>query len=326
MSTQNKPKLSIKKQIDFFKQKGIEFNVMDERQAYSFLQNNSYLFKIKAYCNTYKIKDENNKTLKYKNLDFAYLVDLSIIDMHFRRFIIRLTLDLEHLIKTKLIRDFNSSSENGYDIVINFLNSNRHANDFLNRAINDTNILKQRGGDLYSIVQFLLDKYGHDLAIWNYLEIIQFGDLIELAKFFYKRNKNIEFDAIKDTLFNAKFLRNADAHNNCMLADLKDNICTPQKQIVDEIYRKKIFKRRTRKYIENNMKNRVLNDFITTIFIYDKICKSKQMKQYCFKELLELISTRFIRNKSYYIKASTIRKRYMFILRVITYFEKISKI
>ena len=321
MSAQNKPKLSIKKQIDFLKQKGVEFNVMDEKQAYLFLQNNSYLFKIKAYCNTYKIKDKNNKTLKYKNLDFAYLVDLSIIDMHFRRFIIRLTLDLEHLIKTKLIRDFNSSSENGYDIVSDFLNHNHHANDFLNKSLNDTNNLKQKGKDLYSVIQFLLDKYGSDLGVWNYLEIIQFGDLIEFAKFFYKRNTNIEFDAIKDALFNAKFLRNAAAHNNCMLADLKDNISTPQKQIVDEIYRRQIFKRRTRNYIENNMKNRVLNDFITTIFIYDKICKSKQMKQYCFKELLELISTRFIRNKSYYIKASTIRKRYMFMLRIIAHFN-----
>ena len=88
MGNQDKPKLSIKKQIERLKSKGIKFEFYSETDAYYFLQNNSYLFKLKAYCNTYKKKDALGKTLPYQDLDFAYLVDLSIIDMHLRRFLI----------------------------------------------------------------------------------------------------------------------------------------------------------------------------------------------------------------------------------------------
>lgn len=121
MSKQEKPKLSIKNQIEKLKQKGVKFEIFNEDKATKFLQNNSYLFKVKAYCNTYKQKDKDGKTLPYQNLDFAYLVDLSTIDMHLRRFIIRLTLDMEHILKTKLMRDFNNSASDGYDIVAEFL-------------------------------------------------------------------------------------------------------------------------------------------------------------------------------------------------------------
>ena len=48
MGNQDKPKLSIKKQIERLKSKGIKFECYSETDAYYFLQNNSYLFKLKA--------------------------------------------------------------------------------------------------------------------------------------------------------------------------------------------------------------------------------------------------------------------------------------
>ena len=62
MGNQDKPKLSIKKQIERLKSKGIKFEFYSETDAYYFLQNNSYLFKLKVYCNTYKKKDALGKT------------------------------------------------------------------------------------------------------------------------------------------------------------------------------------------------------------------------------------------------------------------------
>lgn len=55
-----------------------------------------------------------------------------------------------------------------------------------------------------------------------------------------------------------------------MLANLKDNINNPQNDVINEIYRLKIFKNKTRNYIKNQMKNRTINDFIVALFIYNK--------------------------------------------------------
>ena len=284
------------------------------------------MFKLKAYCNTYKKKDALGKTLPYQDLDFAYLVDLSIIDMHLRRFLIEFTLDIEHILKTKLIRDFNTSEFDGYDIVRDFLHENTHAKDFIGEEIGKIRKLKQNGKDLLHVSQFLLEKYEYDLAIWNFIEVIQFGILVDFAKFFYDRHINLEFNSIKHGLFNVKFLRNSAAHNNCMLADLKNNIQTPQKQIVDEIYRLKIFKRKTRTYINNQMKNRVINDFVTAIFIYDRICKSRKMKIYCYKELQSIFLNRLVRNRQYYERSHIIKTKCIFCFRIIQYFNKISNL
>ncbi|QOQ87309.1 Abi family protein [Campylobacter corcagiensis] len=230
MAVNNKPKLSIQRQINKLKTKGIKFVIFSQSEAYKFLQNHSYLFKVKAYCNTFKEKDTNNKTLPYCNLDFAHLVDLSTIDMHFRRFVIRLTLDIEHALKTKLMRDFNLSNNDGYDIVSNFLTSNSYTYNFICREINKTNNNINSGRDLISTNQFILSKYGMDLAIWNFIEVIQFGHLIEFMKFFYSRYPNRNFRKIENSLFNVRCLRNGSAHNNSLLSNLKDNIQNPQNE------------------------------------------------------------------------------------------------
>lgn len=122
--------------------------------------------------------------------------------------------------------------------------------------------------------QYILHKYKWDLAIWNFVEIVQFGSFLEFANCFYQRYKNLEFNSIKNSLFNIKCLRNAAAHNNCLLSNLNDNIKNPQKQVVDEIFRRKIFKNKGSNYIKNNMKNRVVNDFVVAIFVYNAVCKS----------------------------------------------------
>jgi len=273
------------------------------------------VFKVKAYCNTYKQKDKDGKTLPYQNLDFAYLVDLSTIDMHLRRFIIRLTLDMEHILKTKLMRDFNNSASDGYDIVAEFLKKDSYVDNFIDEQI-------KKSSKPMTPAQFILRDYKkEDLAIWNFIEVIQFGHFINFAKFFYEKYTNDDFNKIKDSLFNIKCIRNACAHNNCILADLKDNISQPQRQTIDKIFNKKIFKNLTPKGISNNLKNQTINDFITLLFVYDEICKSKDMKKYCYIELVELLTKRLLRNKVFYKNNILIKARFRFCTRIINYLK-----
>ena len=76
-----KNKLTIDKQVIDLKDKGVLFNIMNEDDAHKFLRYNNYYFKLKSYARNYPINPKNGK---YVNLEFAYLVDLAVIDMKLR--------------------------------------------------------------------------------------------------------------------------------------------------------------------------------------------------------------------------------------------------
>lgn len=52
MSHSTKPKLDITSQISYLETKGIKFSINNKLSATSFLTNNSYFYKLKAYCKT----------------------------------------------------------------------------------------------------------------------------------------------------------------------------------------------------------------------------------------------------------------------------------
>ena len=84
-----RPKLTIEQQVNHLKDKGVTFVLCTEDQAVSFLKYSTFFFKVKAFDKDYVV---NPTTGKYLNLDFAYLMELSILDMHLRRLILHATL------------------------------------------------------------------------------------------------------------------------------------------------------------------------------------------------------------------------------------------
>ena len=110
-----RPKLTIEQQVEHLKKKGVKFELCSEEQAVSFLKNSTFFFKVKAFDKNYTVNPQNGQ---YLNLDFAYLMELSTLDMHVRRLILHATLDIEHYLKVWLIREISEDpSEDGYDIV-----------------------------------------------------------------------------------------------------------------------------------------------------------------------------------------------------------------
>src|SRR5699024_6092128 len=97
IKAKNKEKLTIEEQIDYLKLKGITFNQTSEDEAKKYLSGNSYYYKVTAYRKNFPKNREN----KYQNVDFSTLKDLATIDMHLRYLLIKLSLDIEHAIKTK---------------------------------------------------------------------------------------------------------------------------------------------------------------------------------------------------------------------------------
>ena len=304
-----KQKLNVSEQVNHLKTKNVLFTITNKPNAINFLENNSYFYKLKSYCKNYEKRIDGT----YINLEFAYLQELSILDMHFRRFNLRLTLDLEHMLKTKLINDFNKNNDcDGYLIIKDFLNKN-------NRLKNELDSYTPTG---YTAKDNILKKYNTDLAIWNFIEIVEFGKFITFCKFYYKRYPDTTSNDIIDLLWSVKCLRNSSAHNNCLLHNLRP---IPQPSFKRNIKVTKLLKDNllmSKKTIEKKMQIPTIHDFLISLLVYRKILSSEKMLKYFDKDLHNLINLRFKR-KEYYFKNNTLlSSNYNFIRKVIIFLKK----
>lgn len=311
MSQTTKPKLNIVDQVDYLENRGVKFTIKDKAFAVNFLTNNSYFYKLKAYCKNYdkKVSDDT-----YINLEFAYLKELSTLDLHFRRLCIRLTLDIEHTLKTKFIKDFNNNQNcDGYQIVIDFLN--------IETGLNNKLITYNPTG--YVAKDSILGKYGMDLAIWNFIEIIEFGNFIKFCNFYYNQFPDTVYSDIKNMLWSVKCIRNSSAHNNCLLHNLKPNSYSTFRKnnyITNILYRNLGM---SRVAIDKKMSIPSIHDFIILLIVYKKICKSKYMIDALYKDLHKLINLRFKLHKEYFEKNTLLTSNFVFLRKVIIMLKKI---
>jgi len=203
-----RPKLSIPAQISDMKDAGITFDVVSEADAKRHLETQTYYFRIKAYAKNYEKYVSTDKQGQYINLDFAYLMDLSDIDTLLRDHIMKMILELEHFLKVKLLSDFNMSHEDGYEIIQEL---------FRMQPELKTKIEEEKSNT--STSNDLVAKYKDDWAIWNIVEVLSLGSFAELYALFYNRN-NIK-DPYSKLIHPVRMLRNAVAHNNCLINRLR---------------------------------------------------------------------------------------------------------
>lgn len=309
MSHIKKTKISIKEQIEHLKDKGVLFNLTDSDKAESFLTNNSYFYKLKSYSKNYDKRADGT----YINLEFAYLQELSTLDMHFRRFVLRLTLDLEHILKTKLIKDFNLNRLcDGYQIVQDYL--------LVNPTLKSE--LSKFNPSGYTAKDVILNKYNNDLAIWNFIEIIEFGKFINFCDFYYSKYPDSLFDEVKSLLWSVKYLRNSSAHNNCLLHNLRPLDYSSFKRnrnitkfLVSNIHMSK-------KNIEKKMQIPTLHDFTSSLIVFKKLSNNSKFNTAFHKELRNLVNHRFSRNKIFFLKNNLLTSNYIFLRKVIIFLKK----
>ena len=308
----SKQKLLVEEQIKYMKvESGIDFNIINEEEAKHFLTYNNYYFKIKAYAKNYEKYCKGDLAGKYINLEFAYLVELSILDMYFRRFIIKMTLDIEHYLKTMLLRDFNNNSdEDGYNIVSSLYLKYPYIKDNIHNKGN------------HSACTDLVSKYRDDFAIWNIVEVLSFGDFIKLYEMYYKKYSTS--GSMENFLWSVKFIRNAAAHNNCLINSLRipysSNI-RPNKQINTFISKIDGISTSTR---IKRMKNPVIHDFVVSLYVFNNVVTSANIKKNTMVELNDFMETRMVVNKKYFMENQVLTSSYNFIKIIVDYFYSLS--
>lgn len=291
--------------IAHMKQKGITFNIVNEDEAKNFLEEHNYYFKLASYRKNYNKIPKGERIGQYIDLDFAYLKDLSTIDCHLRYLVLQMCLDIEHALKIMLLHDIEKNQkEDGYQIVNLWDNTNRHRNEIFKH-------LKT------SYCKDLINKYHPDYPVWVLVELISFGELCKFIEFYDKTYpKRLSFDV--KLLFLVRDLRNACAHNNCLIHNLKaDYHSKPNPTLLKQVQAIKNISKRVR---NAKLKNKPIHDFTCLLFVYPLIVKSTRLRKMRKKELIKLIKKRMIKHADYYNKNDAIKTTYIFIKKILLEF------
>ena len=304
----NKPKLSVVEQINHMKSKGIGFNIINEDVAASFLENNNYYFKLKSYAKNYATYQLGESKGRYVNLEYAYLMDLSIIDMHLRHFILTASVDLEHALKVRLLKDFNGSPDDGYQLVGKYLIEHPDVLAAIQK--------KQRNSYTSDLVNKLFKE---SFAIWNIIEVLSLKDFLVLYRRFYEEypesltgpNYYYPMQAVRK-------LRNAAAHNTCLINSLRKPYCGLPRYNphVDKLLTKIDVSKESRR---KNKSNQLIYDFITMLSLISEVIPNGKMRQKILDNAQDLFHNRMLQNKEYYSKESSITSAYIFVNKVIDF-------
>ena len=240
-------------------------------------------------------------------MDFAYLQELAIIDMHLRHFLLKTTTDIEHIIKVHFMSDFLNSESDGYEVVEQFMSEYP---DIKNKILQKKNS---------SYCNDLINKLEHEgYALWNIIELLSFGDFINLYQFFYRQYPN----ALSGINYiypmrNIKNLRNASAHNNCLLDQINkelDRGIRQNKKIVTYVTHIPDMSKSTR---ISCMKKAAVYDFVTLIYVIDTAIEPGGIRNHIISDLKHLVNERMPRHKEYFIKNNSLVMVYEFLKQIV---------
>lgn len=321
----NKPKhTSNELVIKMRDEKGIKFNIINETDAELYLLNVNNYLRTAAYRKNYQKKSKGIYKDKYIDLDFAYLQELSTIDMHLRNIISQMARDIEHSLKVKILKEIESNSnEDGYTIVKDFLDQNNYSvksiaamscSPFTGDLIqNYFKIQSKKDMKTGKLKNKIIDY--SSCPIWVFFELITFGELIKFYTFYnYRNNKK---GLVSENILNlAKSLRNAASHNNCIIFNLECNTSRAPIELSNRILQITEINKSQR---QKKLSTRPTLEFVGLLYCYDKLVSSN-VKKHTIDNLKELFFIRMLRNKEYFTRNELIKSTYDFCCKVINGF------
>lgn len=312
-----KPQLTPEQQVEHLRKKGVKFKLCFEAEAIDYLSKNNNYFKLRAYRKSFEKYVGGEKDGTYIDLDFAMLKDLAIIDMRFRYVLLSMSLDIEHFEKVRLLKYISESSSDGYDIVSRFLSDLQRIENTPNSYKPYTSLMSEihRNKDS-EYCGGIIKKYDGPYPVWAFVEIISFGSFISFLKYCGEYFNEKEFIDNFYLLKDVKRLRNAAAHNNCVIHDLHPNTTKHKTNFsVNRFLSSPEFgiskASRTRR-----MSNSAVNDIVTLIYAHISIVSSLGILNAQGKSLKEVIE-RCYKNIDYYKDNDTILNTFDFLKKVV---------
>ncbi|WP_407436576.1 Abi family protein [Treponema sp.] len=319
---QNKPKLSSAQLVQKMKNdKGITFKIISEAKALKYLFNNNNYLRTASYRKNYqKFLNGQNKG-KYIKLDFGYLKELAEIDSLLRIQLSKACFDIEHDLKIRLLKDCETNpKDDGYKIVDNFLKANPYVVGKLEAASTSpftTNLLNkyftvskvynnQKQRDEYKITAF------NDCPVWVFLELITFGDFIKFYEFYY-RVMRIKMPVSIPILKMLKNLRNACAHNNCIIADLQIGSTFVPVELGTFVSNIKTISKKQR---QKKMSCLPVLEFVGVIYSLKEIATKNVILSHK-REFKKLFQKRMLKHKDYFSGNDIIKSNYEFAVKVL---------
>ncbi len=294
--------------IKHMEDKGITFNLISRSGAKEFLENNNYYMKLASYRSNYKKRKTGKRAGQYIGLDFAYLRELSTIDMRLRYIIFQMALDIEHYMKVRFLKEIeNNPEEDGYKIIQKFIAKDNNFKD----------LKKIQAHKASAYCKDLIDKYYPYFPAWVFVELISFGELAFLCNFYSDFYGVDIWDRI--LLNSVKDIRNACAHSNCLINNLVPGNNVAHQSVVNRVKQIKSISEASR---DKKLSNKCIYDFVCLIYAYDEIVTSPVAKQKRYDELEELFENRMQRNKEWFENNKTITSSFSFVKKIIDAFAK----
>lgn len=305
-----KQKLTLEEQIEYMKAKGIQFTLMTEEKALAYLAENSYYYKVTAYKHNFY----RNSDGTYRNLDFAHLVDIAIIDMYLRYALIQLSLDIEHTLKAKLINFITEDhGEDGYSIIEEFNAFERRS--FLEKEYNKPEQYIHVKDKIFKEVKNKRD-YNYDtynkgnFPIWKLIEMMSYGQLSSFIKFYVETGKfkSKQLEVAKDFLHYSKNIRDSAAHSRPLLLNIikLDQIEASNakhhqkkghvKQELKEYVKTPLLKHKRSAHLLTNFR---IHDLCTLIYLHDTYVKGKYIRKSRKNELFKIYKRALYRGAYY---------------------------
>lgn len=303
-----KPMLKAEELVRHLEKKGVKFELTSREDATKYLEENNNYFKLVSYRKNFPKYERGVNIGQYINLDFKMLEDLSIIDMKLRKEMLNIVLDLEHYTKVRLLSKIENTIKDGYLLVEKYIAYLKSKNEytFLKSEL-DRNIKGTYCGEL-------VKKYKEEYPIWAFIEIISFGRFIRFYMFVANelRDKKMVDEAY--LLKNVRELRNACAHNNCILNDLKAGTSSYKAnyRILNEISKIGISKEIRNKRMSNSR----IQQIVTLLYLNKILTTSKGVLDYHVKSLQNL-KNRIECHINYYEKNNLIQSNFEFLNKII---------
>ena len=319
-----KPMLCVNEMISYLKNKNIKFEYISESDALKYLKDNNNYYNLTSYKHNFEKYMFDGKFIdKYIDLDFAYLKDLSIIDYRVRLILFKMIINIEHYLKMKILNTIeNIDEEDGYRIVNLYLDKDFNNDKFPKKLHNS--IFKKVGSEYY---QKIFSKYDIDkdkklenIPIWEFLEIITFGELVNFYEFYTREYRLREESKDVYILRDIVKLRNAVAHNFCILSDLgnKDNNYPVSYKIINFLESCDVGKEMRIKKLSNSR----IKQITYVLYMFNEIVTSDGIKENVINEINDLFYNRIIYHKEYYNNNELLKSVYSYFEKIIEKFYK----